>query len=451
MAHCPRRWQRECVAPTAVALRARRTSRSTCCAKPASGASWPRARTTRRPSGSAIWSWTRSAPSGWWRPAPATSSPRRPDSLSSSNASCAPPGDDGRRVKECAAMRAAVFDSASRELSLEDVPTPEPGPDEVLVRVAACGICLSDVHLLDGTLPAQLPRVIPGHEPAGVIERVGSDVPDYWHPGRRVLMAAGKPCGKCENCVALGDPARCLSFLVMGFGFDGAWAEYVVVPWLALVAVPDDVPLEQAAILADAVSTPYAALVERAAVRPAESVGLWGIGGLGVHAVQIARMIGAAPIIALDPSPAARERALSFGADHALDPGSDGVVQEVWRLTDNRGLDAALDLFGSNQVLVQADQCIARRGRLVIVGLSAEQIQLGPNALFGVMSHSLLGHLGYAKEHLIQLVRLVASGRLDVSRSISDVMPLSDVARGVQRLESKEGDPIRLVVAPGAG
>src|SRR3954454_9484991 len=325
-------------------------------------------------------------------------------------------------------MRAAVFESSSRQLEVEDVATPDPGPDEVVVRVAACGICLSDVHLIDGTLPTPLARVIPGHESAGVIERVGSDVPDYWQPGRRGLMAGGKPCGECQNCVALGDPSRCLSFQVMGFGYDGAWAEYVVVPWLALVDVPDEVPLEQAAILADAVSTPYAALVERAAVRPAESVGLWWIGGLGVHAVQIARMVGAAPIIALDPSPAARERALAFGADHGLDPRDDGVVQEVWRLTDGRGLDVALDLFGANQVLVQADQCLGRGGRLVIVGLSAEQIQLGPNALYGVMSHSLLGHLGYSKEHLIELVRLVGSGRLDVSRSISDVMPLSQVA-----------------------
>ena len=348
-------------------------------------------------------------------------------------------------------MRAAVFDSASRQLSVEDVPTPEPGPDEVLVRVAACGICLSDVHLIDGTLPTPLPRVIPGHESAGVIERAGSEVPDYWQPGKRVLMAGGRPCGECRNCVALGDPSRCLSFEVMGFGFDGAWAEYVVVPWLALVEVPDEVPLEQAAILADAVATPYAALIERAGLRPAESVGLWGIGGLGVHAVQIARMVGAAPIIAFDPSPAARERALEFGADHALDPRAGDVVQEAWRLTEDRGLDVALDLFGANQVLVQADQCLARRGRLVIVGLSAEQIQLGPNAMFAVMSHSLLGHLGYSKEHLLELVRLVASGRLDVSRSISEVMPLEDVARGVEQLESKEGDPIRLVVKPGAG
>src|SRR4051812_3429890 len=254
-------------------------------------------------------------------------------------------------------MRAAVFDSASRRLAVEDVPVPEPGPDEVLVRVAACGICLSDVHLLDGTLPTPLPRVIPGHESAGVIERAGERVPDHWQPGRRVLMAGGKPCGTCRNCVRVGDPTQCLSFLVMGFGYDGAWAEYVVVPWLTLVEVPEDIPLEQAAILADAVATPYAALVERAAVRPGEAVGLWGIGGLGVHAVQIARMLGAAPIVALDPSPAARERALSFGADFALDPRADDVVQEVWRLTEDRGLDAALDLFGANQVLVQADQC----------------------------------------------------------------------------------------------
>lgn len=345
-------------------------------------------------------------------------------------------------------MRAAVFDSTTRRLELEDVAVPEPGPGEVLVSVKACGICLSDVHLLDGTLPTPLARVVPGHESAGVIERVGENVPDLWQPGTRVVMAGGKACGVCDNCVRGHDPGRCLSPMVMGFAYDGAWAEYVAVPWMALVEVPDHVPFEQAAILADAVSTPYAGLTARAALRQGEAIGLWGIGGLGVHAVQVARMVGAGPIIALDPIEAARHRALEFGADHALDPAAEGIEQEVWRLTGGRGLDVAVDLVGLNRVLVQADACLGRFGRLVIIGLSAEPIVLGPSALFGVMSHALLGHLGYDKSHLDQLVGFVSTGRLDVSRSVSEVMPLEEVARGVEQLATKEGDPIRLVVAP---
>src|SRR3954471_12773383 len=312
-------------------------------------------------------------------------------------------------------MRAAVFDSASRELSIEDVPTPEPGPGEVCVRVQACGICLSDVHLIDGTIPTPLARVTPGHEPAGVIDRLGEGVPDHWAPGTRVLMAAGKPCGQCVKCVRGYPQSSCLSPLIMGFGFDGAWAEYVVVPWQALTAVPDHVPIEQAAILADAVSTPYAGLTDRAGLRQGESIGLWGIGGLGVHAVMVARMVGAAPIIALDPSEAARRRALDRGADHALDPTVEGVVEQIWELTGGLGLDVAVDLFGANRVLVQADACLGRFGRLVIIGLSNEPISLGPNAQFGVTSHSLLGHLGYDKSHLDQLIGFVASRPLDAS------------------------------------
>ena len=345
-------------------------------------------------------------------------------------------------------MRAAVFDSASRRLEVKEVPDPEPGPAEVRVRVQACGICLSDVHLINGTLATPLERVTPGHEPAGVIEQVGEGVPEYWAPGARVVMAAGKPCGECPNCVRGYPPSSCLATLVMGFAFDGAWAEYVVVPWHALTAVPDRVPIEQAAILADAVSTPYAGLTDRAGLRQGESVGLWGIGGLGVHAVMVARMVGASPIIALDPSKAARQRALDRGADHTLDPTAEGLVEHVWELTGGLGLDVAVDLFGANRVLMQADACLGRYGRLVIIGLSNEPISLGPNAQFGVTSHSLLGHLGYDKSHLDQLIEFVASGRLDVSGSISDVMPLDDVVRGVRRLATKEGDPIRLVVAP---
>ncbi len=343
-------------------------------------------------------------------------------------------------------MRAATFDASTKQLTLENVPLPEPSPEEVLVRVKACGICLSDVHIIEGKLPS-IPRVIPGHESAGVIERVGENVPSAWKPGQRVLMTGGKPCGKCHNCV-IGFASRCLDPQTMGAMYNGAWAEYIAVPWTTLTEVPDHLPFEQAAILADAVATPYAGLTERAALRPAESIGLWGIGGLGIHAVQIAKMVGAAPIIALDPLEAARHRALEFGADHALDPTANGVEQDVWRLTDGLGLDVAVDLFGANQILAQGDACLGRHGRLVMIGLSMEPIALGLGVHFGVYSHALLGHLGYQKEHLDQLVKLVATGRLDVSRSVSEVMPLEQVTSGVERLAKKEGNPIRLVVAP---
>ncbi|HET9102651.1 MAG TPA: alcohol dehydrogenase catalytic domain-containing protein [Solirubrobacteraceae bacterium] len=345
-------------------------------------------------------------------------------------------------------MRAAVFDTATRRLEVQSVADPQPGPGEVVVEVQACGICLSDVHLIDGTLASPLERVTPGHEPAGVIAATGSEVPAHWRAGMRVLMAAGRPCGQCVNCLRGYPASSCLATQIMGFAFDGAWAEYVVVPWQALTAVPDHVPIEQAAILADAVSTPYAGLTERAGLRRGESIGLWGIGGLGVHAVLIARLVGASPIIAFDPSPAARQRALDRGADHALDPTDENLVAQVWELTGGLGLDVAADLFGANRVLKQANQCLGRYGRLLIIGLTPEPIELGPNVLFGVTSHTLLGHLGYDKKHLDELMALVASGRLDVSGSISDVMPLDDVAHGVAQLASKAGDPIRLIVAP---
>jgi 2-desacetyl-2-hydroxyethyl bacteriochlorophyllide A dehydrogenase len=343
-------------------------------------------------------------------------------------------------------MRAARFHTSTKSLVVQDVPIPEPGPLEVVVQVHACGICLSDAHLLDGSIPTTLPEVTPGHEAAGVIESIGSEVVG-WKPGDRVLLAGGRNCGQCARCVR-GRMEECLQFQIMGIAYDGAWAEYVVVPFVALTDVPESIPLEQACVLADAVATPYAALTERAAVRPGESVGLWGIGGLGVHAVQIARMIGASPILAFDPLPAARERALALGADHALDPTADDVVAEVWRITGDLGLNVAVDLVGANRVLAQGDMCLGRHGRLVMVGLSPEPVALGMGLLFGVLNHSLLGHLGYRKPHLDELVRLVSTGRLDVSGSVSDVIGLDDVAAGVRRLETKEGNPVRIVVDP---
>ena len=343
-------------------------------------------------------------------------------------------------------MRAARFDAASGALSVEDVPVPSPGPNDVLVQVMACGICLSDVHLIDGTLPGPLPQVTPGHESSGVVAQVGSEVAG-WAVGDRVLLAGGRPCMQCGHCVR-GRFEECLAFEIMGFNFDGAWAQYVVVSGQTLTSIPDDLPFPQAAVLADAVSTPYAALTERAGLRSGESVGLWGIGGLGVHAVQVARMVGASPVIAVDPLAEARERALALGADVALDPTTDDVAARIAELTGGTGLDVAVDLVGANAVLAQCVASLGRRGRAVMVGLSLDDLHLGPGVFFGLLSQSLLGHLGYDKRHLDELVQLVSTGRLDVSASVSATMPLEEVASGVEQLTSKRGNPVRLVVEP---
>ena len=344
-------------------------------------------------------------------------------------------------------MKAARFNAEAKKLFVTEVPEPEPGPLDVVVKIQACGICLSDVHLIDGSIPAIVPEVTPGHEPAGTVHRTGELVTG-WHVGDRVVLTGGKPCGVCANC-AVGRLEECLQFNIMGFHYDGSWAEYVVVPYYAMSPLPDGLPFEQCAILADAVATPYAALTSRGGLRPGEKVGLWGIGGLGTHAVQLARLCGAGFIVAVDPLPSARERALALGADVALDPADPGLARKL-RDGTGGGLDLAVDLVGKNVVMQQCVSSLGRGGRAVMVGLSLENLELEMSLLFGIQQHSVLGHLGYDRKHLDELVALLKNGRLDLSASISDVIPLDDIEEGVRRLAEKEGDPVRIIVSPGA-
>ncbi|MGP9022403.1 zinc-binding dehydrogenase [Streptomyces sp. BR1] len=344
-------------------------------------------------------------------------------------------------------MRAARFHPGSGKLAVEEVPVPRPGPGEALVKVAACGICHSDLGLLNGVFRTELPVITPGHEASGTIDELGAPTPG-WERGDRVVLHAGRACGSCTTCVSGAAPDDCERVQIMAFDYDGAWAEYVVVPVAALVRVPESIPLEQAAVLADAVSTPYAAVVDTASVRPAESVGVWGLGGIGTHALQAARLAGAAPVIGLDPLPAARERALELGADHAVDPTAEDALDRIAALTGGRGLRVAIDAVGRASTIAQANRALGHRGRLVLVGMSMDTVELGPLAAFTRDRHAVTGHLGYRKEHIQQLVDLVAAGRLDISRSVSAQLPLTEIAEGVRRLEEKDGNPIRIVIRP---
>lgn len=328
-------------------------------------------------------------------------------------------------------MRAARFDRSNGQLTVQDVPIPQPKPEEVLVRVKAAGICGSDVHMIRGEFTPPLPIVTPGHEVAGTIERVGAEVP-LWKAGQHVALIAGK-----SSC------------MVMGQAYDGGWAEYVVVPHSLLVAIPEDMPFGQAAIIPDAVATPYGGIMHRGKLIKGEVVGLWGIGGLGQHAVQIARLNGAKLIIVVDPLKAARQRALDRGAHYALDPGAVDIHEEVIRLTDGNGLNMAVELSGSSKAIDQAVSCLGFFGRAVLIGMSMEPIRLTiPSVMFGWNNLSMLGFDGGEQGDVERLVRLAASGELDLSRSVSHVLPLEDVARGVEMLSKKIDSPARIVLKP---
>lgn len=333
-------------------------------------------------------------------------------------------------------MRAWQIDFATKEFSLRQVPIPEPGPDEVRVKVCAAGVCLSDVHLINGTIgPMRNVDAIRtlGHEIAGTVDKLGGSVTG-WEIGDRVTLQAVVE--------------RSWGTDTMGLDYDGGWADYIVVPQQSVVAIPENLPFDQACIIPDALSTPWAAISHTAKVRAGQSAAVWGVGGLGLHAVLLLRMIGAAPIIAVDVMSAARERAIDRGADYALDPTDSNFAKQFLALTGERGIDRAFDFAGFPGVNEQIMPLLGTNGSLTITGMSGKPIAIEDSISLIRNRLTIHGHYGYLPPHVEELVRLVGWDRLDISKSVSAHIPLDQADQAVRRLRDKVGDPIRLVLIP---
>jgi D-arabinose 1-dehydrogenase-like Zn-dependent alcohol dehydrogenase len=334
-------------------------------------------------------------------------------------------------------MRAARISISTRNFRLEEVPIPMPRVGQVRIHVKAAGVCLSDVHFLQGIIsPGYLVgnEVTLGHEVSGIVEALGENVQD-WSIGDRVIVCAGVRDSQGR-------------VTTLGFDYDGGFAEFMVADVETLVRIPDSLEYEQACIIPDAVSTPWAAITQTAKVQAGESAAVFGIGGLGVHAVQLLKIIGATPIVAVDPIPEARNRAISVGADIALDPFDPEFLDQVKTANSGMGLCVAFDFAGSGTVRTQSLRLLGEGGRLVIIGLANEPIIIPNDIAFAYKRSQILGHYGSEPEHTQQLVDLVIAGQLDLSGSVSEIMPLENISDALQQLENKINNPIRIVIRP---
>jgi S-(hydroxymethyl)glutathione dehydrogenase/alcohol dehydrogenase len=344
---------------------------------------------------------------------------------------------------------AAVVREPGGPVRIEEIDLPAPGPGQVRVRLAAAGVCHSDLSLARGTFAHAMPAVL-GHEGAGQVVAVGDDVTGL-APGDRVVLNWAPPCRDCWWCTH-GEPWLCersaqawqRPYARLADGTDAypglgtaAFAAETVVGAGACLPLPPDVPLVEAALLGCAVLTGVGAVRNAARVRAGESVVVIGLGGVGLAAVQGARLAGAAPIIAVEPVAGKAELARRLGATEVLEPGA-GLGRRVRGLTGGRGADHAIECVGRPETIRAAWSVTRRGGRATVVGLGAATDQVSFNALeIGHFARTLAGCFYGNADPATDVPRLLddwRAGRLDLAALVAERVPLAEVAAALDRL-----------------
>lgn len=363
-------------------------------------------------------------------------------------------------------MEAVLFTPGEGLAVVDDVELDAPGPGEVAVRVAACGVCHSDVSVVDGSFPAMGPTVL-GHEAAGVVAEVGPGVTAL-SVGDHVVLSPNQACGACAQCrrgahsvcsssasiatSTLPDGTTRLSrggsTVYRGLGL-AAWAERVVLPASGAVRIDADLPLDVACVIGCAVQTGVGAALNTARVAPGDSVLVMGAGGIGISIVQGAAVAGAARIVVSDPSPGRRELAQRFGATEVVDPTDSDVVALVQDATEV-GADVAFDAVGSAALIQAGLDAVRSGGTVVMVGAAPvdDEVRLSP-ALAMFTEKRLVGSLlgsCWAPRDIPRIVDLWRAGRLDLDAMVTSRRPLAEVADAVDDLRAGRGLRSVLVV-----
>jgi 6-hydroxycyclohex-1-ene-1-carbonyl-CoA dehydrogenase len=327
-------------------------------------------------------------------------------------------------------------------MSIEDVPVPEPAADEILVRVAGCGVCHTDLHYIDhGTPTFKKPPLVLGHEIAGTV--ASRDPTGRFEQGDAVLLPAVLSCGSCSAC-RTGRENICERSVMLGNNVDGGYAEYIAVRARDVFALPPEIPLVDAAIIADALTTPYHAVVNRARVLPGDRVVVIGCGGVGLNVVQIAAALGAR-VVAIDISAAKRDWARDFGAEAALDPAAEPRIDRTIRELTGGGADVAFEVVGRPETQELAVSAVRTGGRVVLVGYSPESMRLNAGRVM-FRELEVIGSLGCRPVDYPRVIDLVRQGRIRMTDLITQRFALEDIGLAFDALRS--GTAIRSVVVP---
>jgi len=342
-------------------------------------------------------------------------------------------------------MKAVRLVEIGQPLEMQEVPVPEPGPRDVLVRVEAAGICHSDVHYRAGVSPvAHLPITL-GHEVAGVVEQVGALVTGC-QPGDRVSAHYMATCGECHYC-AMGHEQFCKRGEMIGKHRDGGYAEYILLPARSVVSLPDEISFAHGAVMMCSSATSFHAL-RKGRLQAGERVAIFGAGGLGMSAIQLARAMGALDVYAIDINADKLSLAEQYGAI-PIDAQAADPVSELFRLTGGRGVDVSLELIGLPLTMHQAVRCLRPFGRAVLVGISTEPFEV--NAYTEVLGKEaeIIGTSDHLLSEFPLLFEYARRGQLDLSRVVTQTIPL-DAAAINARMDELEtfGGHVRTVIVP---
>jgi S-(hydroxymethyl)glutathione dehydrogenase / alcohol dehydrogenase len=356
-------------------------------------------------------------------------------------------------------MKAAVCYEFGKPLVVEEIDLDAPGKGEVKVRMAATAICHSDIHVIKGEFPGMPLPIVPGHESSGYVTEVGEGVTSF-KTGDAVCTTLFSPCGKCYYCIA-GLPHLCttryaldtesrmhnkrgqiVSTCMKGVGN----SEYAIVSETQLVRIPSDIPMDSAALVSCGFTTGFGAVVNRAQVKPYNSVVVIGVGGVGISSIQGAVISGAYPIIAVDIVDSKLETARDFGATHTINSRSQNAVDIIQQLTLSRGADYVFITAGSAEPVKQSLMMIGQRGTVVLVGVITEPVTLflGDFPLFEKNLSGTKGGSINPTNDIPRIFALYKAGRIKLDEMISGRFPLERINEAISSVE--KGEALRNVI-----